>query len=250
MLRSLVLILLLINLAFFSWTQGWLTTVVGIHPSQQHEPQRLSQQHEADQLEILPPDEVMPSASAASEALAQAIAKAAFAPSEAAAASAAAAASVGEDGAPTVCLQAGPFGSVEMGIVSNQLKNILPPAGWRTADVTLDGLWFVYMGPYPDRELFVRKQSELKAIGGITFREVRTPTSLANGFVLGRYERQEDAQAALNKLKERGIRSARVVIIRPRMQAQNVIVPQAATDLRTSLNDLRLPQGKRFEACY
>ncbi len=32
MLRSLVLILLLLNLAFFSWTQGWLTTVVGVHP--------------------------------------------------------------------------------------------------------------------------------------------------------------------------------------------------------------------------
>jgi len=30
MLRSLVLILLLLNLAFFSWTQGWLTALVGV----------------------------------------------------------------------------------------------------------------------------------------------------------------------------------------------------------------------------
>ena len=263
MLRSLVLILLLLNLAFFSWTQGWLTTVVGVHPSQQHEPQRLSLQRHADQLEVIPPT-VMPSASAASAALAQAIASAA---------ETASAASEGDDGAqlpaelpqapsaaasatpasttagPTVCLAAGPFGSVEMGIVTSNLQGIVPRESWRTEDITLNGLWFVYMGPYPDRALFNRKQAEIKAIGGISFSEVRTPTSLANGFVLGRYEQAQEAQAALTKLKERGVRSARVVIIRPRMQAQNVIVPQATASMQTSLNGVRLPQGKRFAAC-
>ena len=272
MLRSLVLILLLLNLAFFSWTQGWLTTVVGVHPSQQHEPQRLNLQRHADQLEVIPP-EVMPSASAASAALAQAIASAAAAASSAsegddgallpadlpsAPSIPAAAASVPQanpatpasaTAAPTVCLAAGPFGSVEMGIVTSNLQGIVPRESWRTEDITLNGLWFVYMGPYPDRELFNRKQAELKAIGGISFREVRTPSSLANGFVLGRFEQPQEAQAALNKLKERGVRSARVVIIRPRMQAQNVIVPQATAGMQTSLNGVRLPQGKRFAAC-
>lgn len=272
MLRSLVLILLLLNLAFFSWTQGWLTGLVGVHPSQQHEPQRLSLQRHAEQLEVIPP-EVLPSASAASAALAQAIASAASAASESSEGNggtllptppssplgaSAAVASVtptnpatpaGGTAGPTVCLAAGPFGSVEMGIVSSNLQGILPRENWRTEDVTLDGLWFVYMGPYPDRELFNRKQAELKALGGITFREVRTPTSLANGFVLGRYEQAQEAQTALNKLKERGVRSARVVIIRPRMQAQNVIVPQATASVQTSLNGVRLPQGKRFAAC-
>jgi hypothetical protein len=260
MLRSLVLILLLLNLAFFSWTQGWLTTVVGVHPSQQHEPQRLSLQRHADQLEVIPP-EVMPSASAASAALAQAIASAAAAasaasgetdgallPAESASApNDAPSATVAAE--PTACLAAGPFGSVEMGIVTSNLQGILPRESWRTEDVTIEGVWFVYMGPYPDREIFNRKQAELKAIGGISFREVRTPTSLANGFVLGRYERLNEAQAALGKLKERGVRSARVVVIRPRMQAQNVIVPQATASVQTSLNGVRLPQGKRFAAC-
>src|SRR3990167_10441128 len=140
MLRSLVLILLLLNLAFFSWTQGWLTTVVGVHPSQQHEPQRLTLQRHADQLEVIPP-EVMPSASAASAALAQAIASAASAasegddgavlpaalpqtPGEAAsdtnAAQASTATPANAAAAPTACLAAGPFGSVEMGIVRSE----------------------------------------------------------------------------------------------------------------------------------
>ena len=260
MLRSLVLILLLLNLAFFSWTQGWLTTLVGVDPSQQHEPQRLSLQLHADQLEVIPP-EVMPSASAASAALVQAIASAASAASEAVAdaSEASTAASSPEllaaDSAssaasgPTACLKAGPFGSMEMGLVTTSLKPIVADNAWRTEDVTIEGLWFVYMGPYPDRELFRRKQAELNAMGGIRFSEVRTPTSLANGLVLGRYEQAQEAQAALNKLKERGVRSARVVIIRPRMQAQNVIVPQATASMQTSLNGVRLPQGKRFAAC-
>ena len=270
MLRSLVLILLLLNLAFFSWTQGWLTGLVGVHPSQQHEPQRLSLQRHADQLEVIPPT-VMPSASAASAALAQAIASAASAasvgtddsllpadlpsaPSVPAVAAApvtptSTAAPASAPAGPTACLATGPFGSAEMGIVTANLQGILPRDSWRTEDITLNGLWFVYMGPYPDRELFNRKQAELKALGGLTFHEVRTPTSLANGFVLGRYEQAQEAQTALNKLKERGVRSARVVIIRPRMQAQNVIVPQATASVQTSLKGVRLPQGKRFVAC-
>ena len=260
MLRSLVLILLLLNLAFFSWTQGWLTALVGVDPSQQHEPQRLSLQVHADQLEAIPPG-VLPSASAASAALAQAIASAASDGSSEAASSPIASQASSASSAPTAasatsvatgptsCLKAGPFGSMEMGIVRTNLKPVLADNAWRAEDVTLEGLWFVYMGPYPDRELFNRKQAELKAMGGLSFREVRTPTSLANGFVLGRYERPEEAQAALNKLKERGVRSARVVIIRPRMQAQNVIVPQATANMQTSLNGVRLPQGKRFAAC-
>ncbi len=260
MLRSLVLILLLLNLAFFSWTQGWLTSVVGVSPSQQREPQRLSLQRHADQLEVIPPG-VWPSASAASAALAQAIASAAAESSSEAApppdltiasgasSAAVASAATAAPGDPTVCLKAGPFGSVEMGIVATSLKPVLADNAWRTEDVTLDGLWFVYMGPYPDRELFNRKQAELKAIGGISFREVRTPTSLANGFVLGRYEQAQSAHEALSKLKERGVRSARVVVVRPRMQAQNIIVPQATASVQTSLKGIRLPEGKRFATC-
>lgn len=253
MLRSLVLILLLLNLAFFSWTQGWLTSVVGTHPSQQHEPQRLSLQRHADQLEVIPPG-ALNSASAASAALAHAIASAAAEGSSDAASEpepevAASASSASVPSGPTSCLRAGPFGSMEMGIVSTSLKPILPDNAWRTEEVTLEGLWFVYMGPYPDRELFNRKQAELKAIGGISFREVRSPTSLANGFVLGRYEQAAEAQTALAKLKERGVRSARVVVVRPRMQASNVIVPQATASVQTSLNGIRLPEGKRFAAC-
>ena len=110
--------------------------------------------------------------------------------------------------------------------------------------------YFLYRGL---RTLFrqqrYRKQAELKAIPGITFREVRTPTSLANGFVIGRYPQAEEAQAALTKLKARGLRSARVVTVRPRIQAQNIVIPKATAAWQNSLPGVRLPQGKRFTAC-
>ena len=36
MLRGLVLLLLVANLGFFAWTQGWLDGVVGMRPGGEH----------------------------------------------------------------------------------------------------------------------------------------------------------------------------------------------------------------------
>lgn len=248
MLRSLVLILLLLNLAFFSWTQGWLNSLTGLRPNQQQEPHRLKLQHHADHIEVISP-EIIASAQSASEALAVAIATAASASSEVTSASTPASVPSSAEAANTACLTAGPFGTMEINLVTAALRDVLPPDAWRAEEVTLEGLWFVYMGPYPDRALFNRKQAELKAIREISFSEVRTPTSLANGFVLGRYPQPEAAQAALEQMKTRGLRSARVVTIRPRIQAQNIVIPQATQSWQATLPGIRLPQGKRFTAC-
>jgi len=53
MLRTIVLILLLANLAFFAWAQGWLR-VLGTGPSQQAEPYRMSQQVRPEALRVAP----------------------------------------------------------------------------------------------------------------------------------------------------------------------------------------------------
>jgi hypothetical protein len=53
MLRAFVLILLLANLAFFAWAQGWLR-VLDLDPSPQSEPYRLSQQIRPEALRVVP----------------------------------------------------------------------------------------------------------------------------------------------------------------------------------------------------
>jgi len=52
LLRPLVLLLLLANLAFFAWSQGYLR-VLGFGPAQQAEPQRLTQQLRPQALRVL-----------------------------------------------------------------------------------------------------------------------------------------------------------------------------------------------------
>ena len=55
MLRSLVFALLIVNLGFFAWTHGWLRAWVGLPPEGQREPQRMSAQLNAEQIEVLQP---------------------------------------------------------------------------------------------------------------------------------------------------------------------------------------------------
>jgi hypothetical protein len=52
LLRPLVLLLLLANLAFFAWSQGHLR-MLGFGPAQQAEPQRLTQQLRPQLLRVL-----------------------------------------------------------------------------------------------------------------------------------------------------------------------------------------------------
>jgi len=60
MLRSLVLILLLVNTGFFAWSHGWLNGIVGVQPEAQHEPQRLQREVQADKLVVLGAPSVNP----------------------------------------------------------------------------------------------------------------------------------------------------------------------------------------------
>lgn len=55
MLKALVVLLALANLAFFAWTQGWIDGPTGIRARGDREPERLSQQFQPEVVQILPP---------------------------------------------------------------------------------------------------------------------------------------------------------------------------------------------------
>lgn len=52
--RTLVLLLLMLNGGYFAWSQGWLR-FYGLAPAQQSEPQRLRQQIRPEALQLLSP---------------------------------------------------------------------------------------------------------------------------------------------------------------------------------------------------
>ncbi len=57
MLRLIVLVLVLLNGAYFLWSSGWLRAY-GLAPVQQAEPQRLDQQIRPEAARVLSPQEI------------------------------------------------------------------------------------------------------------------------------------------------------------------------------------------------
>lgn len=279
MLRTLVLVLLLVNAAFYAWTQGWLNGVVGVRPDAQHEAQRLQLQQHADQVLVLAPGTAVTggrkalaapgAASGATSGAASAAALAASAASEGgagtpqqppagnaaptaatpptAATSQTASPPIAQ-GKPPICIEAGPFVAAEWPAAEAEVKRVLPMGHWTTQAVTVAGLWLVYMGPYEGDQL-ERKQAELRRIKGLNFEEVRTPSNLAQGLSLGRYNREDEADQALIQVRNRGVRTARVVNVRAPMSMQILRVPAADEAQQVKLSGLKLPPGKAFVAC-
>lgn len=242
MLRSLVLLLLLANAGFYAWSHGWLNELTGTRPDMQREPQRLKQQVNADQLTVVKPP---PAVQAAPSAAGQASSEASQGQAPASSPTTASSLNAGR----TICVEAGPFTAAEQALVETTLRPVLAPNAWSTETVAVPGQWMAYMGPYADADTLARKLTELRRIRGLSFEEIHSPASLSPGLSLGRYGSLDEANAALNSLKLRGIRTARVVTVRQAMEVQVVRVAQADVNTQVALSAVKLPQGKGFAAC-
>ena len=216
MLRAVVLGLLLANLAFFAWTQGWLDSVVGIRSIGDREPERLLRQVHPELIRILPPLE------------------AAAAPAP-------------------VCLEAGPFTATELVAAEAALRAAWPSAptlAWASVKTDLPGAWIVYMGTYPNLEAMNRKQEELGR-RNLPFEAVTNPAELDPGLSLGRFDDRARANQALEQFAQQGIRTARVVELSApsssyRLRADAVDAARAAQLAGLPAGAL---SGKAFGAC-
>jgi hypothetical protein len=212
--RALIALLLLANLAFFAWTQGWLDAVVGVRSIGDREPERLQRQVRPELIRILP-------ASAAS-----ALAPVALA-----------------------CLEAGPFAEAELAAVQAAAQAALPAGSWVTVRSEQPGSWLVYMGRYPNREALAKKEDELKRRKA-AYEEVREPPALVPGLSLGRFEQRAAANAALEQFTLQGIRSARVVELAPASMRHLLRIERADAALSTRLAALKADAlGRGFTAC-
>lgn len=221
MLRALVALLVLANLVFFGWTQGWLDGVVGWRAGGDREPERLASQVRPETVVILP------RAASASAAGSGAVA--------------------GVAGAP-VCLEAGPFAASDVAAAEAVLRSSAPSAAWNDVRIERPGTWLLYMGSYPDRETLRRKEQELGRARA-AFEEISLPGEGALGLSLGRFEDRGAAERALEAAHQRNIRSARVVQVAP-AALHMLRVERAAPALAAQLGALKSEAlGNGFVPC-
>jgi hypothetical protein len=278
MLRFLVIALLAANLAFYGWTQGWLSGVLGLPPEGDREPQRLGTQIDPTALQIRPavlaqasPAETAASAAAAAAAqppsapeasgatLPLPAASQASTPDDGAAsgATAAAAAATGAAAAAmateptTVCLEGGPFTPAEWRTAESALRNILGDGNWALTTREKPGNWMVFVGPYRSRIIMDKRADQLRQMG-VAFEEARSnlPDEYLPGFVFGRYGIETDARALQARLTAQKIKYVRVVpLVRP-TTTHTVRIPKASADAQARLLALK-PKlgGHTFAPC-
>lgn len=232
MLRLLALLLLVGNALLLAAQFGLFDRLTGAGSTQppQREPERLQRQVNPEVVHILSPQ-------AASAALGAAAASAA---QSTAAASRAAALS---------CLEAGPFGGADADTAERTLREAgLAPGSWLALKTEQPGAFMVYMGRYGDHDALQRKLDEIKRMK-LAVEELRNAPPLQPGLSLGRFDQKADADAALARMVQRGVRTARVITLRQPQSQTLLRVPAADAAARARLAGLRLPSGPGFVEC-
>jgi len=216
MLRLLIVLLLLANGAFFAWSQGYLIPW-GTGPAQQSEPQRLEQQVRPEALRIVNAEEARRIETTAGASR------------------------------PAECLQAGVLDESAAEAVRQALQ-AWPSGSWSLEASSEPARWIVYMGKYSSAENVARKRGELRQLG-ISFEALANP-ALEPGLSLGGFSSQGAATQQLERLAERGVRTAKVVQERPEVRGQLLKLPVVDDALRPRLDELRPALGgKTLRPC-
>ena len=184
MLRLLVLLLALANVAYFAWSQGALAPL-GMAPSVQTEPQRLATQIRPEAIRLLTADEARQLETSGSAAR----------PANGASATAEAAAE---------CLQAGLFNEQQTTALRASLEKSLPAGSWQFESSVEPARWIVYMGKYPTEDALAKKRNELRQLG-VAFRSVNNE-ALTPGLALASFALQADADKELARIANKGVR--------------------------------------------
>jgi hypothetical protein len=218
MLRFLVLLLVLLNAGYYAWSQGMLRAY-GWAPAEQSEPQRLQQQIRPEAIRILPTEE------------ARRAEQVALTPPK-----------------PPECLQAGLFDEAQTETVRKALETALPVGAWSLETMVEPARWIVYMGKFPNTAALEKKRAELDKMK-LKLQGLDNP-DLQLGLSLGRFDTQAQAQASLNALQRRGVRTARVVQERPETRQSLLRIPAVDEALRPKLEELKPALGdKTLRGC-
>lgn len=136
--------------------------------------------------------------------------------------------------APAACVEWGPFSGPEVARADAALAALaLPEAAVQRRVADIDGYW-VHMPPLKTKGEVDRKVGELKALGVEEFYAVLDNGPWRNAISLGLFKSEDAAKAELERLRQRGVRSA-TIVRRERLLKQVVFFvrePDAATAAR------------------
>jgi hypothetical protein len=239
--RWIVVLLLLANALYFAFGRGWLAPL-GLAPVEQRDPNRLAQQVRPQLLRVLPPSAVGPAQPAAPPASTAAPTLGGDAPS---------------DGAPALalaCLETEALGVDAMAAAESLLAGVLPARGWvRVAQDTAPPLYAVVIGPIAGRDGLQRKTDELARLR-VPVEPIKLAVDGANSnhVALGRYDNDAAAQAALQAFTQRGVRTARVALLRPAQPGARLRLDNLAPESAQALGALASPAlgaSQRLRPC-
>lgn len=208
MLRAVVALLLLANLAFFAWTRGALP---GFTPPSHgdREPARLAHQVNPAAVAVLTPK-------------------------------AANAAVIAARAAAAVCLEAGPLAEAEIAAAEAALAPAqLPDSGWLREPAPPPPLWLVYAGRVPEPSGRRAREAELRKLG-LNVDVLTAPADLAPGLVLSRHATRAEAEAALAALPAGApvLKTVRVLSLPAPPAALWLRVPRADAEQQARLRAL------------
>ena len=281
MLRFILLLLLVANVGYGAWSQGWLAGI-GWVPQDPAEPWRVTQQLRpeaitlgtatasaqpapaASQPAVAPaptsspavptPAPAQPEPAQAAQPAAPAdaatalVSAAATAAAQAAPATVAAPAPAAPPAPPALCLQAGPFDEDQAKTLRSALRTQeLPWDSYELRTQEIAGRWMVYLGKFPSQEVLVQRRNELRGRGVDTD---RAGGALEPGLSLGRFSTEEAATRELTRILRAGVRGARVVQERAASTVYSLQLPAVTSALQPKIKALEPAlAGKPLRPC-
>ena len=213
---------LLVNVGYAAWHAGALA-VVGLEPASERDPGRLEQQIRPTALRVLSPQAVAAavaeSASAAAVGPLPAPQSPVMAPANAVEMPASAPAGAS---APLACLEIGPLDNTAAVDSSERaLAAVLTERGserpWVREQRPAGAQYVVFVGPVLSRDAARQRREELVKLK-ISFEAIELPGGPSNdkqgGYSVGKHDSEAAAQSALDAFRERGLRNARVALLR------------------------------------
>ena len=196
MLRALVAVLLLVNLGFWAWSAGALERV-GWAPTRERDPARLALQTPAETVRVLPPDAALPAPK-----------------------SPAGAAGAEARGPSSQCLETGPLALTALASAERTLlAGGVAEGSWVRRSADLPAQYAVVLGPFNSNEALRNKREEIARLRlpleVLSLPAVGAGSGPQAGLALGRYDNRATADSALAGYAQRGVRTARVLQLRP-----------------------------------